>query len=90
MSEHEGQAQPASNAEPFTVMAGKIVANMHNGFAGAFVIVPPGGEPKDMLILDSKANPAIFWSTLKTMVDIALAEIEAEQRQGQGGFGMRR
>lgn len=67
--------------EPFLSMARKIVANTGNGFAGAFVIVPPAGSPRDMLVLDSTANPVMFWSSLKAMVDIAMAELDAEDRQ---------
>lgn len=75
-------------SEPFRRVAEKIEINKDNGFAGAFVIVPPEGEPQDMLLLDSSASPVIFWSTLKTRVDIALAELDEAERRG--GFGGRR
>jgi hypothetical protein len=81
------------HAAPFRRVADKIDTNRTNGFAGAFVIVPPVGEPQDMLLLDSRenANPVIFWSTLKTRVDIALAELdEAERRGGFNPGGGRR
>jgi hypothetical protein len=81
------EATKSSNHEFFAKMAAKIKDNENNGFAGAFVIVPPEGAAQDMLMLDSSANPSIFWSTLKVRVEIALAELDAEQRQGgMGGF----
>jgi hypothetical protein len=55
------------------------------------VVVAPDGTVHDLLILDSNATPAIFYSTLQTRVQIALAEIEDQQRGGPlGGFGGRR
>ena len=86
-------ASALDHAAPFRRVADKIDINRANGFAGAFVIVPPVGEPQDMLLLDSQesANPVIFWSTLKTRVDIALAELdEAERRGGFNPGGGRR
>jgi hypothetical protein len=66
----------------FRRMADKMEMNASYGFAGAFVIAPPDGDVSDLLVLDSKANPAIFWSTVRTKADIAIAELEQEQRGG--------
>ena len=82
---------PPDHAAPFRRTADKIDLNVMNGFGGAFVIVAPDGTTHDLLILDSSATPAIFYSTLQTRVQIALAEIEDQQRAGPlGGFGGRR
>lgn len=78
-----------NHSDPFRRVAEKIEINKDNGFAGAFVIVPPQGEPQDMLLLDSSASPVIFWSTLKTRVDIALEELDEAERRGGFGGGRR-
>jgi hypothetical protein len=80
-------------SQPFTDMAARINLNAEQGFGGAFVIVPPGDEPKPrvMLMLDNSENPAMFWSNLQTTAQIALQELQNEEQQQAGGFmGMRR
>lgn len=73
---------------PFTEMAARIELNAEQGFAGAFVIVPPGEEPNPhvMLMLNNSESPAMFWSTLQTTCQLALQEI-AQQEEQAGGFG---
>ena len=66
-------------------MAAKITTNRDNGFAGAFVIVGPGGEIEETLILDGKPNVSAFWSLIATKSQIAIAEAEANQQAAQGG-----
>jgi hypothetical protein len=75
------------HAAPFRAMAGKIDTNRDNGFAGAFVIVDPGGKVWATLMIDEAANEASFWSIVKTKSEIALAELEANQQAQAGGFG---
>lgn len=72
-------------AEFFTSMASRIQANSGAEFAGAVVVVPPEGNPIEMLIVDPTRNPAVFWSTVKSLVDMKIAEND-EARTG-GGFG---
>ena len=78
-------------AERFRVMAARIDHNDPTTFGGAVVIIPPanGGEPIELLILDLKADPAQFWSTIKTRIEIKLAELD-EGRRNQQAFGQRR
>lgn len=64
----------------FGAMAKRIVHNAGQSFGGAFVIVPPNGDPIETLILDAKQDPAQFWSLIKTRCDIALQEIDERQR----------
>ncbi len=77
-------------AKRFHAMADSIDHNSGGTFGGAAVIIPPadGGEPIELLILDLKADPAQFWSTIKTRIEIKLAELD-EQRRNQKAFGMR-
>lgn len=72
------------SSAPFKAMADQIDHNADGGFAGAFVIVEPGGEVKQMLLLNPSADPAIFWGAVKTIVDMALADL-AQAQQGQYG-----
>lgn len=72
-------------SNPFKLMAGKIERNGGVDFGGAFVLVPPEGTVVDLLILDSNATPAVFWSLIQTKAQIALAELEADSRQGFSG-----
>lgn len=75
------------SSEPFREMAVQIEHNAEAGFGGAFVICPPGSDPLRMLFLNPSPDPAVFWGTLKTTIDMALAELA--QRDG-GQFGGRR
>lgn len=81
MSDALPPPEPTHDA-PFTRMAQKIVDNLSNGFAGAFVIVAPDGSHHDLLVLDSHASPSLFWSAVKVRVDIALAELDDVERRG--------
>ena len=78
-----------SRAIPLLAMAERIERNKDAPFGGAFVIIPPGGTPQDMLILDNSGNAAIFWSTLQTRVQIALSELDEGNRSGGFGGGRR-
>jgi hypothetical protein len=70
-------------------MADRLDHNADAKFGGAFVIIPPTGDAQDMLILDNSGNPAIFWGTLQTRVQLALQEIAESERQS-GAFPARR
>ena len=71
-------------------MATAIELNAGGTFGGAFVVIPPpeAGDPIETLILDSKQDPAQFWTLLKTKCDIELGLLDQKQRVGQA-FGRR-
>jgi hypothetical protein len=69
-------------AAPFRSIADKIELNAENDFGGAFVIMAPGADPQELLLLDNSQNPAIFWSLVQTRAQIALAQIEDAERKG--------
>lgn len=69
-------------------MAAKISHNAANGFAGAFVIMPPSGEPIEVLILEPAANEAVIWGQIKARIEMKLADLEDQQRRGQAGWGL--
>jgi hypothetical protein len=51
------------------------------------VIVPPagGGENIEILMLDSRADIAQFWSTIQTRITIRVGEIDQKARGAFGG-----
>jgi hypothetical protein len=75
----DGEVGPADR---FLDMARKISENAGNGFSGAFVVVPPSGDPIDLLYLAGATDAAVFWGTLDTMVKIAIGKIQDAERQG--------
>jgi hypothetical protein len=82
---------PNPIAARFAAMAELVSMNAGTGFfGGAFVIVPPGEqETFEVLILDSRQDPAQFWSVVKTKAEIALNELIANERSAQAFRGPR-
>ncbi|MDE2020987.1 MAG: hypothetical protein KGJ13_11675 [Patescibacteria group bacterium] len=78
-------------ADVFRKMAERIEGNSNGDFGGAFVISPPGEDAKQLetLILDPTSNPASFWALLRAKADMALADLDAAERQKQSGFRTR-
>lgn len=68
----------------FTGMAEKVGVNQSADFAGAFAVIPPDGEPIELLLINNKPNPAVFWGLLKTHAEMALGEIAEKERQRSG------
>ena len=71
-----------SNAEPFTRMAERIDRN-ETDFGGGAVIVPPTGEPIEILFLDPAADEAQFWGAVQARVAMMIAGLDTRQRQGR-------
>lgn len=84
------EPQAPNNAEPFKKMAQRIEHNADAGFGGACVIIPPAqsGDPIEVLLLDNAADPATFYSTVSTRLQLALDKI-GELKAQQGAFGRR-
>lgn len=77
-------------ASSFAAMAARITQNASQPFGGAVVIIPPGtGQTIELLMLDPNSDLAIFWTTIRTKIDIALANAEADKRR-QAGFAQGR
>ncbi len=84
------ESQKPDHAKPFQDMARRITDNMSHAFGGAVVILPPGSTDSiEILMLDQHADLAMFWGTIRTKIDIALANAEAEKRR-QSGFAQGR
>lgn len=82
------EPEAPSNSEPFRKMAERIDHNKDAGFGGACVFVPPpgAGEPIQILMLDSAADVAQFYSTVVTRIQIALDRMKD---QANSPFGRR-
>lgn len=82
------EPQLPSNSERFRKMAERIDHNTDSGFGGACVFVPPSGagDPIEILMLDNAADPAQFYSTVATRIQITLERLQ----QPANPFGGRR
>lgn len=74
----------ADTAGFFRRMADRIDATNKGEFAGAVVVVPPGGNPIELLLVDPTRNPALLWATVKSLIDQRLGEISEGGAQGMG------
>ena len=86
-------ATDTANAERFTKMAARITHNQDATFGGAAVIMPPanGGEPIELLILDSKSDPAQFWGAILSRAQLEVNTIRsANEMRQMTGFETRR
>ncbi len=74
----------------FRRMADRIDHNVDSRFAGAAVIIIPGGqfEPIEILMLDTAQDPAQFIGTISTKFKMMLTTMDDRQRALQG-FGGR-
>lgn len=83
--------RPANDpAQPFRQMADRIAHNAEAAkFGGAVVIVPPegGGDQIEVLFLDQAADAALFWSTLKSKVQMVLEQLADREKQAGWGRG---
>ena len=79
------ETQLPSNAERFRKMAERIDHNKDAGFGGACVFIPPQGmgDPIEVLILDNAGDPAQFYSTVATRLQIALDKMRDQNQMGQ-------
>ncbi len=75
-----------SRAQLFEQMAAQLRLNKDAKFGGAFLVIPPAdGEPFSSLMLNQD-EASIFWGAVKTLGEVALASLDAAQRQQRGGF----
>jgi len=67
----------------FEQMAAQIRLNKDAIFGGAFLMVPPGGDPFSSLMLNQD-EPSIFWAAVKTLADVAMQALDPRNAQGFG------
>ena len=71
------EVAPLKASDRFRKMAERIDLNSDSTFGGAVVVYPPaGGAPIEMLILDAQGDPAQFWSTVMTRIQITLEALK--------------
>lgn len=72
----------AAAAKFFRDMADRIERNPASEFSGAFLIVPPDGDPIADFIVSPKPDGLAFWSLVGAKVQLAAGEYtEARQRE---------
>lgn len=73
-----------TDADRFHKMGDRISHNVGVAqFGGAAVIIPPGGgEPIEVLILDSQGDVAQFWGTIKGRIAMVLQSLEDQAKMG--------
>lgn len=86
MSDEPEITESERRAQTFERMAAQIRLNKDAKFGGAFLFIPPDGEPQASLMLNQE-QPGIFWSAIQTLAQMAIDAISQEQRQQ--GFGRR-
>lgn len=79
---------PNPHSKIFREMADRIDRNETKEFAGAFLVVPPVGDPLSGLLVGD-ADIASFFGMLKTKLDVAVTTISDEQRK-RDAYGGRR
>jgi hypothetical protein len=86
MTEDQQPDPVEARAALFDQMAAQIRLNKDALFGGAFLMVPPDGDPFSSLMLNQD-QASIFWAAVQTLSTMALATLEQAQRQQ--GFGRR-
>lgn len=76
------------NSEPFSKMAERVKHNVDSKFGGAVVIIPPSGDPIELLMLDAAGDQAQFWSTILTRIQVVMQNLQEKERVA-GVFGRR-
>lgn len=65
----------------FEEMARQIRLNKDAKFGGAFLMVPPEGDPFSSLMLNQD-QPSIFWAAVKTLAEVAMNALDPRNQQG--------
>ena len=75
------------HADAFRDFAAKIEKNDEKDFAGAFLIVPPNGDPASGIMV-GEADTAMFFGLLKAKIEVVVTTIDNEAKKAQS-FGRR-
>lgn len=66
-------------AEHFRELAEKIERNKPEDFGGAFLIIPPDGDPISGILVGS-VDLLTYWSLIKSKLDLAISSADDKQR----------
>ncbi len=88
--EQNGAKSQNAQSQPFLDMAARIEKINAKEFAGAVVIVPPGGgEPITFMHTDPTPVLAAFWATLTGRVEVGTANAQDAEKALQPWAGRR-
>lgn len=77
-------------SDRFRAMADAIDHNEGKPFGGAVVAIPPGDGPAiDILVFDSREDALQFYTTIKTMAEVAYNELLQKEQQKRVYGGLR-
>jgi hypothetical protein len=80
----------SDQSDRFRAMADAIDLNVGKPFGGAVVIIPPGDDPPiEMLVLDSREDVLQFYSSIKTMAEVAYNRYLQKEQQNKVFGGLR-
>lgn len=68
-------------AKPLADMITDIAKLDPARFAGAFVIIPPSGEPISAMLTDPQKSGAAFWAMVQSKIEIAVEEFRGKHPQ---------
>ena len=69
-------------------MADRLEKNADEPFAGAFVAVPPNGDPVEVLLIsDNKETLGQFWGTVQANAGAVIRNQEEDSRRMRGFSG---
>lgn len=78
---------PNKHADSFRDFASKIEKNDEKDFAGAFLVIAPGGEQTSGILV-GEPDMASFFGMIKTKLDVVVTKIDEEAKRNQA-FGRR-
>ena len=74
---------PPHYSAPFADMAARIDHNKAAEFGGAFVIVPPSGDPVTFMSLDAGRDVGVFWGIVQARIAVILKQMQAQMENQQ-------
>ena len=85
MNDQSVEAKPTP-AEILRGWADKIEKNAAEDFSGAFVVLPPAGDPIASMFIDPDQDINTFFALVKSKIDTAVDLLNDAQRNGRRGF----
>ena len=79
-----GNLNKQNPADIFRAWADRIEKNAPEDFSGAFLIIPPTGEPICGLLIDQAPDVNTFFAVTKSKIDAAVDVLNERQRQSNG------
>lgn len=68
----------------FRLWADKIDKNSPEDFCGAFLIIPPTGDPISSLLINGDKDVGTFIALVKSKIDDSISAINEAQKRNQG------